>query len=341
MLTLSSVHAAISRIVLAYMAVAGLWIWWSDALLEKLVIDPASFARWSMLKGWLFVAVTAALLALLLRGEFRRREAARLELEIRVAERTADLANAKCVAEASDHLKTAFLATMSHEFRTPLNSIIGFTGVVLQGMAGPLTDEQRIQLGMASDSARHLLALVNDVLDVARIESGRLLLAYECYEMPGVIERAAGMMRAGADRKRLAFSVSVEPGLPVMHGDARRVEQVLINLMSNAVKFTNAGSVEVTVAKRTDAGIDGVEVRVSDTGVGIRPEDLELIFEPFRQVDSTFSRLHEGTGLGLAICRRLLEAMGGSIEVRSKPGAGSEFSVVVPVDTRAVKGGQG
>lgn len=338
---LNSVHAATTRIVLAYVAVAGLWIWWSDALLGKLVANPESFARWSMYKGWLFVAVTAALLALLLRGELRRREAVRLELEIRVGERTADLANAKYAAEASDHLKTAFLATMSHELRTPLNSIIGFTGVVLQGMAGPLTDEQRIQLGMASDSARHLLALVNDVLDVARIESGRMTLAHEPYEMTAVVQRAAGMVRAAADRKRLAFTVQVEPELPTMLGDARRVEQVLINLMGNAVKFTSQGGVSVTVARCHDAGIDGVVVKVTDTGVGIRVEDLALIFEPFRQVDSTLARRHEGTGLGLAICRRLVDAMGGSIQVHSEPGVGSEFTVIVPVDARTGKGGQG
>ena len=256
-------------------------------------------------------------------------------LERRVAERTAELAAAKDRAEAADRLKSAFLATMSHELRTPLNSIIGFTGILIQGLAGPLNPEQRKQLEMVRGSARHLLALINDVLDISKIEAGQLVVAREPVDLRASLEKVAAVVKPMADKKGLALRVRLAPEIRAVQSDPRRVEQVLLNLLNNAVKFTERG--EITLAAETVSGVVGepaaLRISVADTGIGIKPEDLATLFQPFRQIDSGLSRSHEGTGLGLAICRRLAELMGGKIHAESEWGKGSTFSFTLPLET--------
>ncbi|MFP5382929.1 MAG: ATP-binding protein [Gammaproteobacteria bacterium] len=242
-----------------------------------------------------------------------------------------ELAVARDAAEAADRAKSAFLATMSHELRTPLNSIIGFTGIILQGLAGPLNDEQRTQLGMVNDSAHHLLALINDVLDISKIESEQLAIAHESFDLVTSLDKAAGIVRPLAEKKGLAFKMLTTGNIGSMTGDARRLEQILVNLLGNAVKFTDRGS--VTISAERIAGRergDIVHFRVVDTGIGIRQEDIPTLFQPFHQLDSTLTRQREGSGLGLAISRRLAERMGGSITVESEPGNGSVFTLTLP-----------
>jgi PAS domain S-box-containing protein len=252
------------------------------------------------------------------------------QLEVRVAERTAELALAKNAAESADRLKSAFLATMSHELRTPLNSIIGFTGIVLQGLAGPLNAEQTKQLGMVRSSARHLLELINDVLDISKIEAGQLQVQVAPVDLADVLERAVSSVRPFAEKKGLAILVVRPPGLPAFTSDRRRVEQILLNLLNNAIKFTEHGTVTLTV----EAGADALQLRVADTGIGVSAEDMATLFQPFRQIDSGLQRQHEGTGLGLAICRRLTELLGGTIGAQSTWGEGSVFSVTLPLTAR-------
>ncbi|MDI9633427.1 MAG: ATP-binding protein [Methanolinea sp.] len=247
-------------------------------------------------------------------------------LEDLVAERTRELERAKEAAESADRLKSVFLATMSHELRTPLNSIIGFSGVLLQGLAGPLNEEQRKQLEIISQSAEHLLALINDVLDISKIEAGQLTLAREPFAMEDAIGKVVKSMRPQAEAKGLSLEAEVAPDVGEVVGDRRRVEQVLLNLLSNAVKFTESGHVRVRCTREGPF----VHVAVSDTGIGIRPEDLEEIFKPFSQVDTGLTRQYGGTGLGLSISKRLVEMMGGTIRVESEPGKGSTFSFTIP-----------
>ena len=249
------------------------------------------------------------------------------ELEQRVAERTAELEVARDRAQEADRLKSAFLATMSHELRTPLNSVIGFTGILLQRLPGPLNDEQARQLGMVQGSARHLLELINDILDLSKIEAGELGVNCEPFDLRAVLERSAAAVRPMAADKGLALALDVGPGAWIITSDQRRVEQVILNLLSNAVKFTPAGS--VTLSARFDD--TSVTVAVADTGIGISRDDAATLFQPFHQIDSSLTRQHEGSGLGLAICRRLLTLLGGEIGIESEPGAGSVFTITLPV----------
>lgn len=259
-------------------------------------------------------------------------------LERRVAERTVELEAALVRAEAADKLKSAFLATMSHELRTPLNSIIGFTGIVLQGMAGPINPEQKKQLGMVRSSARHLLELINDILDLSKIEAGQLEVRSESFSLNESIERVLASVEPIAQKRNLALISEIPPDLGEVVSDRRRIEQILLNLVNNAIKFTDRGSVRVTVERISDfmlsaahGPVPAVSLHVLDTGIGIKSDDLQSLFQPFRQIDSGLARQHEGTGLGLAICRRLARLLGGEISARSIWGQGSEFTVTLPI----------
>ncbi|MEO7776499.1 MAG: PAS domain S-box protein [Fibrobacteria bacterium] len=242
-------------------------------------------------------------------------------------------------AEAADRVKSAFLATMSHELRTPLNSILGFTGIMLQKLAGPLNAEQSKQLDMVRTSARHLLALVNDVLDISKIEAGQLDVSREPFDPRKSIDKVLALIAPQMEAKSLILRADIAADLGVVIGDARRFEQILLNLLSNAVKFTNHGGIGLAAWLPPDARQVGgeqaqpaIRVQVSDTGIGIKPENLSLLFQPFRQIDSGLTRQHDGTGLGLAICRRLARLMGGEIDAVSEWGKGSTFSVTLPLE---------
>ncbi len=271
------------------------------------------------------------------------------DLEQRVAERTAelnervaesetltramialteDLQNAVKKAESADQLKSAFLAIMSHELRTPLNSIIGFTGILLQGLVGSLNAEQAKQLGMVQDSARHLLNLINDILDISKIEAGQVEVRFEPFDIRAAIHKTVERIKPLATKKELSLSIEIAPQVGEIISDQRRVEQIIINLLSNAVKFTDQGEVRIESFYEDKMLV----IRVADTGIGIRSEDVEKLFEPFKQIDTGITREHDGTGLGLSICRHLLELLGGKIWVESEYQKGSVFSFSLPVE---------
>jgi signal transduction histidine kinase len=227
---------------------------------------------------------------------------------------------------ASRH-KSEFLANMSHELRTPLNAVLGYTELIGDGIYGEVPAKIREVMTRIDRSGRHLLGLINDVLDLAKIEAGQLTLSLADYSMQELVQTVFAAVESLAAEKRLALTVEVAAGLPPGRGDERRLSQVLLNLVGNALKFTEAGAV------RIGAGLEDGQflVSVADTGPGISPADRERIFEAFQQVDSSLTRKKGGTGLGLSIARRIVELHGGRLWVESEPGNGATFSFTVPV----------
>ena len=257
---------------------------------------------------------------------------ARDHLEDRVAERTLELEHAKNAAEHSDRVKSAFLSTMSHELRTPLNSILGFTDVLLQGLSGPLTEAQQRQLQIVRDSSSHLRALIEDVLDISRIEAGQIGLEFAEVDLADIVARRVEAFGPEYARKGIALRIETEGAVPRIRSDRKRAAQIVNNLLSNALKFTDQGSVTI----RLCAALDQVEIHVIDTGIGIPASAIGGLFNPFTQVIRPGGRMHEGTGLGLAISRNLARALGGDITVVSEVGQGSRFEFWLPLVAQEV-----
>jgi signal transduction histidine kinase len=229
------------------------------------------------------------------------------------------------LGEASQH-KSEFLANMSHELRTPLNAIIGFSEVLLERMFGELNERQEEYLSDILSSGQHLLSLINDILDLSKVEAGRMELEVSTFSLRQALENGLTMLRDRASRHGISLVLELDPNLDLIEADERKVKQVVFNLLSNAVKFTpDGGRVEV----RARAVDDEVQIAVQDTGIGISPEDLGRVFDEFRQVGQAQAKA-EGTGLGLALAKRFVELHGGGIWVESEPGLGSTFTFVLP-----------
>jgi signal transduction histidine kinase len=248
---------------------------------------------------------------------------ARKRLEQTFQEKNVELENA-------NQAKDRFLASMSHELRTPLNAIIGFTGTLLMKLPGPLTPDQDLQLRTIQSSGRHLLSLINDLLDLAKIESGKVEVHFEQVSCQGVVAEIAATLRPLAETKGLAFEVEVPTVDIVVESDRRALSQIIINLTNNAIKFTDKGTVRLEVANRLKDDRASTEIRVVDTGAGIRPEDKAKLFQAFEQLETTSARRHEGTGLGLHLSQKLATLLGGHITFESELGSGSTFTVVLP-----------
>ncbi|MFI5338403.1 MAG: PAS domain S-box protein [Candidatus Methylomirabilales bacterium] len=274
-------------------------------------------------------------------------------LEQRVQERTRELEEARVQAEEASRHKSEFLANMSHELRTPLNSIIGFSQLLQEQYAGPLSEKQARFLGHIYHAGEHLLELVNDVLDLAKVEAGKLTLQCEALPVAAILEEVSVIARAPASKKGQTFEVQVEPALPPLRADPVRFKQICLNLLSNAVKFTPPEGRITLTARRVDSwsreSVDSsksihqsadslvhaegpiLEITVRDTGIGIKPEDLSRLFQEFTQLEPVTTKRYEGTGLGLALTKRLVELHGGWIWAESEgEGRGSTFTVMLP-----------
>jgi PAS domain S-box-containing protein len=269
---------------------------------------------------------------------YEQLKAASDELQARVQAATAELATQNELLrrqaielEQASRLKSQFLANMSHEFRTPLNAILGYTHMLLQGVAGDLLPAVKRQLQRIDSNGRHLMTIINEILDITRIEAGKMPMQLSEFNLNELVPEVMTELDPVISRSKLTVAPKLWLDLPTVYSDRQKVKQIIVNLLSNALKFTHEGGIQITV------GYNPVErtasVAVADTGIGISPENHEKIFEDFRQVDDSPSRHYGGTGLGLAICRRLATALGGRITLESTMGVGSTFTLTIPVET--------
>ncbi len=244
-------------------------------------------------------------------------------LEQRVAERTQELVERNRELEAASRHKSEFLAKMSHELRTPLNAIIGFSELLAERLYGPLNDRQAKYIANIRSGGKHLLQLINDILDLAKVEAGKMQLRLEEFPVAPAIAEVLSTLKAQADRKEIALASRLEPGVSTFVSDLRKFKQILYNLVSNGIKFNRQQGKVCVEARLAEGG--GLEVSVADTGIGIPPEEGDRIFKPFEQVDGSLARRYEGSGLGLALTKELVELHGGRIGFTSEPGQGSTF----------------
>ena len=257
------------------------------------------------------------------------------ELEQRVQEATAELSRqnellrrSHIEVEQASAAKSQFLANMSHEFRTPLNAILGYTSMLLKGVSGELSPHQRRNLERIDSNSQHLLSIINDILDITRIEAGKMPLSVSEFPLPDLIGEVLAEVEPLIARSQLALTTKVDEALAPLRSDRQKLKQIVINLLTNALKFTPQGWVTVTAS--CDPVLDRIAISVADSGIGISPKDQDVIFEDFRQADDSPTRQYTGAGLGLAICRRLASMLGGDLTVRSALGEGSTFTLVLP-----------
>ncbi|MBN1969438.1 MAG: response regulator, partial [Candidatus Delongbacteria bacterium] len=285
------------------------------------------------------IAVTALIMSLfgviILKKQVRKRteelETANSNMEMKIKERTFELEKANKRLEEASRLKSKFLANMSHELRTPLNSIIGFTGIILQGITGEINEEQKKQLTMVFDSAKHLLGLINDILDISKIEAGKIELIKADFDIYELINNVEKMITPLTLEKSIELNFTISNNLPkTIYNDKNRIKQVLINLLSNALKFTDKGVITLKIENiEVDNGMNLLQFQVTDSGIGISKDNLESIFEEFSQIENSNREKPVGTGLGLAISKKMVELMGGKIWVESEFGKGSTFFFTV------------
>jgi signal transduction histidine kinase len=259
------------------------------------------------------------------------------ELQARVQAATAELAQQNELLrrqaielEQASRLKSQFLANMSHEFRTPLNAILGYTHMLLQGVAGDLLPAVRRQLTRIDSNGRHLLQIINEILDITRIEAGKMPLQISRFNVNDLLPEVMAELDAVIAKSKLSVTPRLGPQPLDVTTDRQKVKQIVVNLLSNAIKFTHQGGIELAIGYDPAERMASISVR--DTGIGIAPENHEKVFEDFRQVDDSPSRQYGGTGLGLAICRRLAATIGGRITLHSRLGEGSTFTLIFPVN---------
>ncbi|HYA31687.1 MAG TPA: ATP-binding protein [Thermodesulfovibrionales bacterium] len=337
-----------AKVAIIYFLVSVLYIYFSDRLLKAVVEDADMLTLIQTYKGMIFVAFSSVLIYSLVRKSQRENEKILRQLDAKVRERTAEFEDAMLLAQSTNRTKSEFLANMSHELRTPLNAIIGFSEAMLSGIYGPINEKHREYLNDIMLSGENLLRLINDILDLSKIEAGSLNVDLREFSLNELIKSAAGMFREKTVKHGIGMKYHVEDGLDEIVADQRKLKQVVVNLLSNAIKFTPEGGwITVDVRKEGTPGVAGgvvrepglpnsnpggfIEISVEDTGIGIAKDDIPKLFQAFQQLESPFQKRYGGTGLGLFLTKRLVELHGGSIRVESEKSKGTRVTVSIPV----------
>ena len=341
------------RVALIYFAVSIAYIYLSDRIVRALLEDPNLLTLVQTYKGVAFVALSAVLIYVLIGKSQRENERVLRELDAKVRGRTVELRDAMLLAESTNRAKSEFLANMSHELRTPLNAIIGFSEALLSGIYGPLNERHREYLNDIMVSGENLLGLINDILDLSKIESGSMNLEPREFSLRELIKSSAGMFKEKMAKHNIRLDYGMEEGLDEIVADQRKLKQIMVNLLSNAIKFSpDGGAISVRArkvhgsqliahgknkagyelsAKDYELDADFVEISVSDTGIGIAQEDIPKLFQSFQQLESPYQKKYGGTGLGLFLTKRLVELHGGRIRVESEKGKGTRFTFSIPM----------
>jgi signal transduction histidine kinase len=338
------------RIAFIYFVVSIVYIYFSDRILEVVLQTPHLITMVQTYKGTAFVAVSSTLVFYLAWKRHREYERVLSGLDAKVKERTAVLENAKLLAESANRAKSEFIANMSHELRTPLNAIIGFSEAMMNEVYGPVNERHREYLHDILVSGENLLSLINDILDLSKIESGTKELDIREFSLKELITSAVGMLKEKATAHGIKLEYAVDADVHVIRADQRKLKQIVVNLLSNAIKFTpDGGSVTVKARRLTGQEVmmtgrevpglaaanpeysDAIEVSVTDTGIGIAGDDLPKLFQPFQQLGSPYDKAYGGVGLGLFLTKRLVELHKGSIWAESEKGKGTRFVFLVPI----------
>lgn len=342
-----------AKVALIYFMLSIVYIFISDRLARAVIEDASLLTLVQTYKGMVFVALSSVLIYSLVRKSHRENEQLLRELDAKVKERTAKLEEAMLLAESTNRTKSEFLANMSHELRTPLNAIIGFSEALLSGIYGPVNERHREYINDIMTSGENLLGLINDILDLSKIESGSMNLELREFSLRELVKSAVGMFREKTIKHSIGLKYNIEEGLDEIVADQRKLKQVVVNLLSNAIKFTpDEGLITVdalrvhgsrsTVHVKNEAGYgpsagdcedvaEFVEISVEDTGIGIAEDDIPKLFQAFQQLESPYHKRYGGTGLGLFLTRRLVELHDGTIRVESEKSKGARFTVSIPV----------
>ncbi len=324
-------NSVAAKVALTYLLAGALYIYLSDRLVRSFMHDADALTTVQSYKGVIFVSLSSLLIFYLVWRSQKENVRLLSELDAKVKERTAKLEDAMLLAESSNKAKSEFIANMSHELKTPLNAIIGFSEAMLGGIYGPINERHREYLSDILLSGEKLLGLINDMLDLTKIEAGSVDLDLRGFSLRELVKSAEGMLREKMVSHNITLECRIDDGLDEISADERKLKQVMVNLLSNAIKFSPDGGKVTVRAQRLK---DSVEISVEDTGIGIAKDDIPKLFQPFCQLESSFPKRYGGAGFGLFLTKRLVELHGGQIRVESQKGEGTAFTFSIPVATR-------
>ncbi len=321
-------NSVAAKVALTYLLAGALYIYLSDRLVRSFMHDADALTTVQSYKGVIFVSLSSLLIFYLVWRSQKENVRLLSELDAKVKERTAKLEDAMLLAESSNKAKSEFIANMSHELKTPLNAIIGFSEAMLGGIYGPINERHREYLSDILLSGEKLLGLINDMLDLTKIEAGSVDLDLRGFSLRELVKSAEGMLREKMVSHNITLECRIDDGLDEISADERKLKQVMVNLLSNAIKFSPDGGKVTVRAQRLK---DSVEISVEDTGIGIAKDDIPKLFQPFCQLESSFQKRYGGAGFGLFLTKRLVELHGGQIRVESQKGRGTAFTFSIPV----------